>query len=157
METIDSKLLDRLQKDGRASWADLGKLVGLTPPAAAERVRKLEESGVIRGFTAVVDPSSVGAGLTSMVFVTIDRPKDRKPFLDLVNRLPEIQECHHVAGDHDYLLKIRCRGTADLERVVSEEIKSLSGVVRTYTIIVMGTAKETSFVPLREETARKKR
>jgi Lrp/AsnC family leucine-responsive transcriptional regulator len=148
MKTIDSKLLARLQQDGRANWAELAKLVGLTPPAVAERVRKLEESGVIRRFTAVIDPVLIGAELTAIVAVTLDRPKDRKPFLDLVNRVPEIQECHHVAGDHDYMLKIRSRGTADLERIISDEIKSLTGVVRTHTTIVLSTSKETTALPI---------
>jgi Lrp/AsnC family leucine-responsive transcriptional regulator len=65
-----------------------------------------------------------------------------------VNRVPEIQECHHVAGDHDYMLKIRSRGTADLERIISDEIKSLTGVVRTHTTIVLSTSKETTALPI---------
>ncbi|MBA2707466.1 MAG: Lrp/AsnC family transcriptional regulator [Gemmatimonadaceae bacterium] len=160
MLSIDSKLIKRLQKDGRASWAALGKLVDLTPPAVADRVRRLEERGVIRGYSAILDPLEVGAKLTAIVALTLDRPKDRKPFLDLVQRLPEIQECHHVAGDHDYLLKIRCADAADLERIISDELKSLSGVVRTHTTIVLSTAKETTALALRpteEKPARAER
>lgn len=149
MNAIDSKLLKRLQKDGRASWATLGKLVDLTPPAVAERVKRLEEQGVIKGFSALLDPSQIGLELTAIVAVTLERPKDRKAFLELVDDLPEIQECHHVSGEHDYMLKIRCAGTADLERIVSDELKSVPGVMRMHTTIVLRTTKETTALVVR--------
>ena len=123
----------------------------MTGPAAAERVKRLEEKGVIRGYSALVDPESVGAILTAFVAVTLDRPEHRKPFLKRVAKLPEIQECHHVTGDDDYLLKVRCRGPRDLDRVISEELKSVTGVGRTRSTIVLSTAKETPLLPLPDE------
>src|SRR6516162_114300 len=98
MDTTDVKALQALQAAGRESWAALGETLGMTGPAAAERVRRLEERGVIRGYAAVVDPGSVGAGLGAFVSVTLERPRDRAKFLALVASLPEVQECHHVAG-----------------------------------------------------------
>jgi Lrp/AsnC family transcriptional regulator, leucine-responsive regulatory protein len=148
MDDIDLKVIGRLQLAGRESWAALGELVGMTGPAAAERVRRLEEAGVIRGYAALLDPESVGATVTAFVAVDLDRPEHRKPFLARVAALSEVQECHHVAGDHDYLLKIRCGGTRELERVVSEELKGVSGVARTRTIVVLRTEKETPAIPL---------
>ena len=147
------KAIEALQSSGRESWAKLGETLGMTGPAAAERVRKLEESGVITGYAALVDPESVGAGLTAFVAVTLERPEHRKAFLKRVGKLAEVQECHHVAGDDDYLLKVRCRGTRDLDRVISEELKSVPGVGRTRSTIVLSTAKETPIVPLFVETA----
>jgi Lrp/AsnC family leucine-responsive transcriptional regulator len=123
----------------------------MTGPAAADRVRKLEESGVIRGYAALVDPEAVGASLTAFVAVTLDRPEHRKGFLKKVAKLAEIQECHHIAGDDDYLLKVRCRGPRDLDRVISEELKSVPGVGRTRSTIVLSTAKETPVLPLPTE------
>ena len=123
----------------------------MTGPAAADRVRKLEESGVIVGYAALVDPETVGALLTAFVAVTLERPEHRKAFLKRVAKLAEVQECHHVAGDDDYLLKIRCRGPRDLDRVISEELKSVPGVARTRTTIALSTAKETPIVPLPTE------
>jgi Lrp/AsnC family leucine-responsive transcriptional regulator len=148
MDATDSKLLDLLQTTGRESWARLGDAVGMTGPAAAERVRRLEERGVIRGYAALIDPESVGANLTAYVAVTLERPGHRAGFLARVAILSEVQECHHIAGDDDYLLKLRCRGPRDLDRVISEELKSVAGVGRTRTTIVLGTAKETPVVPL---------
>src|SRR5687768_9176790 len=105
VNTIDSKALARLMADGRSSWADLGEHLGLSAPAAAERVRKLEEAGTIRQFAAIADPTLAGFPLLAFVFVTLQSQTKRKTFLDAVGRNGSIQECHHVAGDDDYLLK----------------------------------------------------
>jgi Lrp/AsnC family leucine-responsive transcriptional regulator len=148
MDAIDSKAISALQAAGRESWARLGERLGMTAPAAAERVRRLEDSGVIRGYAALVDPEAVGASLTAFVALTLDRPEHRKAFLKKVGKLAEVQECHHVAGDDDYLLKVRCRNARDLDRVISEELKGVPGVARTRTTIVLSTAKETPVVPV---------
>ena len=148
MNAIDYKAIAALQSSGRESWAKLGETLGMTAPAAAERVRRLEDSGVIRGYAALVDPESVGAILTAFVAVTLDRPEHRKAFLKRVGKLAEVQECHHVSGEDDYLLKVRCRGPRDLDRVISEELKSVPGVGRTRTTIALSTAKETPILPL---------
>ena len=142
------KALATLQTTGRESWAALGETLGMTGPAAADRVRRLEERGVIRGYSALVDPRAVGAGLAAFVAVSLDRPRDRAKFLAQVQSLPEVQECHHVAGEDDYLLKVRCRGTSDLERLLTHELKGLTGVARTRTTVVLSTVKETLAVPL---------
>src|SRR5262249_13462169 len=115
MDTIDLKAVSHLQLAGRESWATLGVALGMTGPAAAERVRRLEADGVIRGYAALIDPQRVGASLTAYVAVTLERPGNRAAFLRRVSRLVEVQECHHVAGDYDYLLKVRCAGTSDLD------------------------------------------
>jgi Lrp/AsnC family leucine-responsive transcriptional regulator len=138
---------------GRATWAELAELLGLSAPATADRVRRLEERGVIRGYAALVSPEAVGLCLTAFVAVSLDRPKDRRAFLAKVADLPEVQECHHVAGEDDYLLKVRCSGTRDLDRVVSDELKELPGVVRTRTTIVLSTEKETSALPIKSAPA----
>ncbi len=151
MNAIDRKVIARLQTSGRESWTRLAELLGVTGPAAAERVRRLEERGVIRGYAALLDPESVGARLTAFVAVTLEHPKYRRAFLGRVDALPEVQECHHVAGDDDYLLKVRCSGTAHLDRVLSDELKGVPGVLRTRTTIVLGTTKETTVVPLPED------
>jgi Lrp/AsnC family leucine-responsive transcriptional regulator len=148
MDATDIKALARLQDAGRETWAALGHALGMTGPAAAERVRRLEERGIIRGYRAVLDSDAVGARLAAFVAVSLNRPKDRAPFLALVARLPEIQECHHVAGDDDYVLKVRCHDTADLERILTRDLNRLPGVARTRTTVVLSTVKETSALPL---------
>src|SRR5262245_49835600 len=148
MDTNDTKTLVRLQENGRESWASLGEILGVTGPAAAERVRKLEERGVIRGYAAMLDPAAVGIGLTAFVAVTLDRPRHRRAFLDRVAALAEVQECHHVAGDDDFLLKVRCVDAEHLDHVLSNELKGVDGVARTRTTIVLRTMKETTELPI---------
>src|SRR5438046_2847467 len=139
LDDIDVKVLATLQAQGRISWADLGEVLGLSPPAAAERVRKLEARGLIRGYTALVDPFALGYTLAAFIAVTLERPEHRQPFLKLVERLPEVQECHHVAGDYDYLLKVRCLNVRDLEQFISERLKGLKGLAQTRTTIILST------------------
>lgn len=146
LDSIDYKAVSELMMNARITWADLAGCLGLSSPATAERVHRLEEQGVIKGFTVLVDPEAVGCGLTAFVAVMLERPENRALFLQRITEMREVQECHHVAGEDDYLLKVRCRGTRDLERVVSDEIKGMPGVTRTRTTIVMSTHKET-FVP----------
>jgi Lrp/AsnC family leucine-responsive transcriptional regulator len=86
------------------------------------------------------------------IAVTLDRPASRTAFLRRVGRLTEIQECHHVAGDDDYLLKVRCAGTDDLDRILTDELKAVPGVIRTRTTVVLRTLKESVVVPLPDET-----
>ena len=147
-DTIDRKLLESLMANGRISFADLAGLVGLSAPAVAERVRGLEHRGVIRGYAALGDPIQLGCPVTAFVAVALERPEHRAPFAELVRELPEVQECHHVAGDFDYMLKVRCAALLDLERIVGETIKGLAGVVRTRTTIALSAVKETPALPL---------
>jgi Transcriptional regulators len=148
MDTNDIKALRLLQDEGRTSWSRLGELLGMTGPAAAERVRRLEEQGIIRGFTALIDPESVGLALTAFIALSLEKPAHREAFLKRVQALPEIQECHHCTGEDDYLLKVRCRGVSDLDRLINTELKSLSGVLRTRTTIVMRTSKDSPALAL---------
>ena len=152
LDSVDSKAIERLSRDGRESWADLGAALGLSAPAAAERVRRLQERGILRGFTAVADPEAAGFPVLAFIAVTLDRQDGRAAFLDAVRRHELIQECHHVAGDDDFLLKVRARGMRDLEHLLSEELKGRLGVARTRTTIVLGTAKETTSLPVTAAT-----
>lgn len=150
MDSLDLALVGELMKKGRASWADLAQKVGLSSPGVMDRIRRLEEKKIIRGYRAVIAPEALGWELTAFVSVTLEKPTHRAAFLKRVKSFPEIQECHHVAGDHDYLLKIRCAHTRHLDQIVSLGLKSLTGVMRTHTTIVMGTEKETSELPIPE-------
>jgi len=152
-ESLESKVIGRLMRDGRVCWSDLAQLVGLSAPAVADRVRRLEQRGVIKGYAALVDAAAVGYPLTAFVSVVLDRPKDRTAFLRRVQAIPEIAECHHVTGDDDYLLKLRCRSPQHLDDLLSNSIKGSPEVVRTRTTIVLSTAKESVVLPLTSSNA----
>jgi len=148
MDILDYKILQTLMHQGRTTWSELAGILGLSSPAAADRVRKLEEQGVIRGYTALIDAESAGCSLTAMIAVTLTYSEHRESFLAKIQAMAEVQECHHIAGDEDYLLKVRCRGTRDLERIISEGLKSEPARPKTKTTIILSTVKETSHLPL---------
>ena len=151
LNSLDMKAIKLLLSNGRASWAELGKQLNLSAPAAADRAHKLERRGVIRGYAALVDPASVGYPLTAYVSVSLASHSKRAAFLRAVEKMEQVAECHHVAGDDDYLLKVRCRGTQDLDHLLATELKDKLGVARTRTTIVLSTAKESVRVPIRTD------
>ena len=151
LDDIDLRIVRKLADKGRITWSDLASWLGLSAPATAERVRRLEDRAVIRGYAALLDTEALGCPLLAMVSVTLDRPSHRAGFLHWVAHATEVMECHHVAGDEDYVLKVRCAGTQALERLVSDGLKALPGVLRTRTTIVLSTVKETVVPPLPKE------
>jgi Lrp/AsnC family transcriptional regulator, leucine-responsive regulatory protein len=151
VDTLDKKALHLLMRQGRATWADLGQLLGLSAPSAADRVRKLEEAKVITGYAALLDPATLGYPLTAFIFITLASQRNRAAFLRAIVKMAQVSECHHIAGEDDYLLKVRCRTTADLDHLLAAELKDKLGVARTRTTIVLTTAKESVQVPLSED------
>lgn len=150
MDHQDYKIIAYLMEQGRGTWAELAAIVGLSAPAVAERVRKLEEAGAIKGYSALVEPETIGCGLGAFISVIIEQPEYKQQFLERIKRLPEVLECHHLAGAEDYMLKVRCQGTQALERIISEEIKCLPGI-KTRTTVILSTVKETSVMPVHLE------
>jgi Lrp/AsnC family transcriptional regulator, leucine-responsive regulatory protein len=148
MDDLDLAIVANLSQKGRMSWAELAQEVGLSAPGLLDRVRRLEEKKIIRGYRAVVDPHNVGLSLTAFVSVSLDKPSHRAGFLKRIKQLPEVQECHHVSGEDDYLIKLRCQDTRHLDQVLSLGLKSWPGVARTHITIVLATEKETSELPL---------
>lgn len=149
LDSYDLQVIKQLTTQGRTTWAELGAILGLSAPAAADRVRRLEEREIIKGYTALVDPEAVGCQVTAFILVTLEHSRHRSPFLEKIQKMPEVQECHHIAGEGDYLLKIRCSSLSNLELIISEEIKGLAGVFKTCTTIILSTIKETPLPPLK--------
>jgi Lrp/AsnC family transcriptional regulator, leucine-responsive regulatory protein len=148
LDALDKKAINVLMANGRATWAELGQAVGLSAPSAAERVRKLEEAKVITGYSALLDPAALGYPLTAFIFVTLANSRNRATFLRAITKMEQISECHHIAGDDDYLLKVRCRTTADLDHLLAKELKDKLGIARTRTTVVLATAKESVQIPI---------
>jgi Lrp/AsnC family leucine-responsive transcriptional regulator len=141
MDGIDVRLVSLLQTSGRISQNELAHAVGLSAPAVAERVRKLEDRGVIRQYTALVDPQTIGLGVTAFITVVINGSKYYPTFAQRVTERPEILECHSVTGQGSHLLKVRTDSTTSLERLLAE-IQAWPGVQGTTTSVVLSTAKE---------------
>ena len=148
LDEIDHQILKLLQLDGKLSYASTGEQVGLSVSAVNERLKKLQSTGVIKGFSASVSPHAVGLGLCGFVQVLITDPSLEEGFLAEIDRLEEVQECHCITGDFSFLLKIRSKNARSFERVLREKIKSIPGVLRTNSLIALTTSKETASVPL---------
>ncbi|HYW09642.1 MAG TPA: Lrp/AsnC family transcriptional regulator [Longimicrobium sp.] len=147
-DDIDTRLLEMLQENGRTSQHDLAVAVGLSSPAVGERLRKLEERGIIRGFTAVLDPKLLGRDVTAFLAVGISGSAFYPEFLARVGENVEVLECHSVTGQGSHLLKVRTDSTSGLELLLAE-IQSWPGVQWTNTSIVLSTVKETAVLGLR--------
>lgn len=141
IDAVDLRLLRRLATDGRATWADLAVETDMTAPGVAQRVRRLRERGVIRGFAALIAPEAV-APICAFVSVALDGARGHAAFRDAVRAMPEVQECHHVAGDADYLVKLRCRSLAHLEQILVEDLPE-----SVRTTVVVSTVKEEPLTP----------
>jgi len=148
MDPLDRKIICLLQEDNRLSHAEIGQAVGLSVSATNERVRRLNASGVIRGNHAVLDAERVGLPLCALVFVDLAPHPDEEGFRAAMAACAEIQEIHQVAGAHCYLLKIRAPGPRALQRFLAERLKAQPDVLRTETVIVLETIKETPSLPV---------
>ena len=133
-DTVDSAILAELQADARLPFAELGRRVSLSTPAVIERVRKLEDSGAIRGYHAQVDPVAVGLPLRAFIKVTIAGDKLER-FAAVARRVPEVRECHRVTGAESFIVQVAVRDVAHLEQVID----SLAPYVATQTSIVLAS------------------
>ena len=140
MEDLDRRIVDLLRADGRMSYTDLGKAMGLSTSAVHQRVRRLEERGVIKGYAAVVDPTALDLPLTAFVSITPLDPAAPDDIPDRVRDVKEIEACHSVAGDENYILKVRVRTPADLEDLLAR-IRATANV-STRTTVVLSTPWE---------------
>ncbi len=145
MDDIDRKIIDLAQADGRASYAEIGAAVGLSVSTVNERLRKLQAQGVLKGWSATVDPHASGRTLLAFIFAELEGPESERRFLGVVEADASVQECHHVTGDWSFLLKVRVAEAADLEAL----LRRLKGPdrVRTHTVVALSSSKETAFVP----------
>ena len=141
LDGIDRQLLDALQSDSKRSLKEIGAAVGLSAPSVMERVRKLENAGVIKGYHAVLDARKVGLDISAFIGVSIANPGHLSTFEQWVEEIPQVMECHHVTGGHTLLLKVKTRNTADLEKLISR-IRSMEGVASTETMVVLSTHTE---------------
>lgn len=142
MDTIDLVIVERLQADGRVTQLDLARAVGLSQPAVAERIRKLEQRGIITGYAARVDAAKLGRDITAFVGVAIDHPRHFEAFDERVRALDDVLECHRVAGEDSYLLKVKTRNTGTLDALLVGTLRTIPGVTRTVTTIVLASIKE---------------
>ncbi len=148
IDSIDRQILTNLQKHGRISNVEIANQVGLAPSAVLERVRKLEESGAIRGYCALVDPKALGHRMLAFIAVQSAEQPGEDRIARTLARMPEVLEVHHVAGEDCFLVKLRARDAEHLGELLKRKIGRIPGVRSTRTTIVLGTEKETPILPV---------
>jgi Lrp/AsnC family leucine-responsive transcriptional regulator len=147
LDHIDLKILSILQSNGRTRLADIAEEVELSAPAVMERVKKLEVGKVIKGYQAVVDGKKVGKDITAFIGASIGNQRDMDKFAKQMLQHHDVLECHHVTGDESFILKVKSANTASLEKLLGE-IRSVEGVTRTVTKVVLSTDKESQALDL---------
>lgn len=150
MDDTDRRLLRLLQRDGRMSNVELAKQANLSQAATSDRIRRLQRDGVIEGYSVRLNPTRLDRALLVFVEVTLDRTSTTvfDDFAAAVRRLPEIMECHMLAGGFDYLIKVRVRDMAAYRRFLGESLVTLPGIRQTHTYTVMEEVKSTTDLPI---------
>ncbi|MCG6914558.1 Lrp/AsnC family transcriptional regulator [bacterium BMS3Abin03] len=147
LDDIDIKILNVLQQQGRTKRNVLSEIVGLSVPSVSERLKKLEEQGIIEGYYAKVNKHSFGLDITAYIQVLMESSKHYKDLIVKVDKNPQILECHSVLGDGSHLLKVVVKNTAALEKLLTV-IQSWPGVTSTKTNFVLSTIKETTAISI---------
>jgi Lrp/AsnC family leucine-responsive transcriptional regulator len=141
VDTVDRRIIAALRHNGRATYADLGRQVGLSASAVHERVGKLEAAGVITGYHAVVDPAAVGLEVTALIGIHPTDTADDDEVAAALGALREVESCYAVAGDEAFVVKVRVGTVDELERTLGR-LRRIDGVARTRTTVVLSTRFE---------------
>ncbi len=142
MDIIDSNILEALKQNGRSTTSDISKKVNLSIPAVSERIKKLEGADIIQHYTVKVNREKMGYHLLVTILITIDETANIYHFRETIIKQSEVIECYHIIGEYDYMLKVLLKNRSELESFISNKLKSIKGVQKTNTILVLSTLKE---------------
>lgn len=153
LNKIDRRILQELQRDGRITYAELARRVGLSTSPCLERVRRMEREGIIRGYTTLLNPVYLGANLIVVVQIRLKRTSQDifEKFKQAAVQLEEVQECYLISGNFDYLIKARVRDMDAYRDFLGSSLLSLPGVQESTSYVVMELVKETLNLPIPEE------
>lgn len=135
LDETDRKIIEILQEDGRISMKDLGKLIGLTSPAVSERIKRLENCGIISGYKAIINPDALGRNIKAFIHISLPGSQSYAEFLESAKNDPRIVECHHITGDDCSLLKVLVSDMQELENVID----SIKKIGSTKTSLILST------------------
>lgn len=150
LDDIDRRLLQDLQANGRLTNAELARRVQLSSPGVQKRLRRLEETGIIRGYQAIVEHEAAGYDMLCFVQTTLQRhePNAVENFKSCIQGMPEVLECYHITGEYDYLLKVIVRNRKHLERFILETLTPVKGMDKIRTSLVLNEIKDRAPVPV---------
>jgi len=142
VDTIDIKIIDVLKENSRSTISEISKKVNLSIPAVAERIRKMEEAEIIEKYTIKVNREKMNYKILAFILINIDRAENVENFRKSIVQHNYVLECHHIAGEYDYLLKVLVEDTKALEHFLSNTLKKIKGVLKSNTIISLSSLKE---------------
>jgi len=150
LDATDRKILELLQKNSNITNAQLAKEIGLSPAPTLERVNKLESSGVIKSYHAVIDPAAVGLGVSTFVMVSMKgHNKDNiEKFTKAIQKIEEVIECHHITGSGDFVLRIVCADIAAYQQLMLEKVSNIDVVDSLQSMIILSTFKDSKVLPI---------
>jgi Lrp/AsnC family leucine-responsive transcriptional regulator len=148
LNEVDLRIVTLLQTDARMQNAALAKELGMAPSAVLERVRKLEDKGIIRSYTANINPSAVNLKLLAFISIKSSTGPGDPDVAEYLKKMPEVQELHNIAGDDCYLIKVRATDTQSLAHFMRNGLGKVPGIISTKTTIVLETLKEDNYLPI---------
>ena len=150
LDKTDKFILNVLQEDGRISNSDLAKTVHLSPPATLARVKRLEQEGYVKGYVSILNREKTGHDTICFISVSLElhQPDKLRQFFEAVRLLPQVQECHHLTGESDYLLKVVLKNNREMEDFISNTLLPMPGMSRVHTSVVLKEIKSSTAIPL---------
>jgi DNA-binding Lrp family transcriptional regulator len=150
LDRIDRKILDILQKNSKITNAQLSKDIGLSPAPTLERVKKLEQAGIIKSYHATVDPATLGLGVSTFVHITLHghNKKNIDTFIKAINQVPEIVECHHITGSGDFILKVIAKDIGAYQQLMLDKVSEIDVVDSMQSMVILSTFKDSKVVPI---------
>lgn len=150
LDKIDRKILDILQSNAKITNAQLSKEIGLSPAPTLERVKKLENSGIIKSYHAKLDTDKIGLGVSTFVYVTLKghNKQNIDVFLKEIHTIDEIIECHHITGSGDFILRVIAQDIANYQKLMLEKVSDISVVDNLQSMVILSTFKDSKVLPI---------
>lgn len=153
LDAIDLAILSSLQSNARLQNAELAKKVGMAPSAVLERVKKLEQKGIIKSYMTRIDPAALNLKLLAFIFIKSNKRPGDTSIAKQISKIPEVLELHHIAGEDCFLVKIRTQDAQSLLQLMREKFGKIPNITSTKTTIVLDTSKEDNYLPVSKPTA----
>ena len=152
LDKIDRRILDILQSNAKITNAQLSKEIGLSPAPTLERVKKLENSGIIKSYHAKLDTDKIGMGVSTFVYATLKGHNKHNIdiFLEAINKIEEVIECHHVTGSGDFVLKVIAKDISSYQQLMLEKVSDISVVDNLQSMVILSTFKDSKVMPIPE-------
>jgi Lrp/AsnC family transcriptional regulator, leucine-responsive regulatory protein len=150
LDPIDKKILEKLQANAKITNSQLAQEIGLSPAPTLERVRKLENLGLIKSYHAQIDTAKLGLGVSIFVQISLSSHKKNqiKSFVDKINKIPEVVECHHITGVGDFLLKVVTKDITSYQELILEKLVDIDEIGNMQSMVILSTFKDNKVMPL---------